>query len=425
MKPFTSEFPPDPLWPKDMVKLRRLLSNHTQWGWKVLEVREVKKKGPLGAPLFRAVLLSPLGVPRAFEFHLYQSGVLSIDDEVPLSPEEQLAYLGAVPIRLNPRRKKVRDMESGILAWKRSKYRHHDKSIWRAYAHEVDGSYVIGDFIDELGISVTLHIRSREQTEPVTTICVGWAPDEAAARIMAEKDFMTRYPDLALARLARRTTRSNPRVAGVELYDPKMEQLRAQRQAVYESQILKALGKKGPFRDPRTGLRADIVLPMGEIGPAVSQFMFAMGTSIQQRDKRLKEGSQTPTSKAVMESMRRYADPDHLIRNRQDYEETLGLARASGFYRVTQEYAAWTPTGYAYFIWPLAPGVLLPQFSLSLEKAREKAAVLNATADPRRTGVWWKSPTKRYTMDDLCYWIPGPAAFGVQAPEQKTRRKAG
>lgn len=327
MKPFTSEFPPDPLWPKDMVKLRRLLSNHTQWGWKVLEVREVKKKGPLGAPLFRAVLLSPLGVPRAFKFHLYLSGVLSDDHEVPLSPEEQLAYLGKEPI-MNPWRKMSR-------------------------------------------------------------------------------------------------TRSNPKVAGVELYDPKMEQLRAQRQAVYESQILKALGKKGPFRDPRTGLRADIVLLMSEIGSAVSQFMFAMGTSIQQRDKRLKEGSQTPTSKAAMESMRRYADPDHLIRNRQDYEETLGLARASGFYRVTQEYAAWTPTGYAYFIWPLAPGVLLPQFSLSLEKAREKAAVLNATADPRRTGVWWKPPTKRYTMDDLCYWIPGPAAFGVQAPEQKTRRKAG
>jgi len=216
----------------------------------------------------------------------------------------------------------------------------------------------------------------------------------------------------------------NPRTpGGSDIYDPRSEQLRAQRQAIYETQILSALGKpRGtPFRDPRTGRRADTKLPMERIGQAVSRFMFAMGTAVQQRDDRLRPGSQRPTEKTVHESAARALDPNHLVRNRQDYEETIAMARKSGFYRVTLEPVSWTDDGFAWFVWPMPPGAKLPQAYSTEQEAQTVARRLSATSDPRRTNTWWKPPKVAYSARELAFWLP-PAE--VLQPAYDLERRA-
>lgn len=210
----------------------------------------------------------------------------------------------------------------------------------------------------------------------------------------------------------RKQTGRNPKKG--DLYDPRDEQIRAQRQGIYEAQVRKALGLKydAPFRDSK-GRRIDV----GYEG----KMPFGMGTSVPTRYGRLLPGSQEPTPKAYRESASRYEDVDHLIRNRQDYEETLGMQRKSGFYRVTPEP---THSGIRYFIWPLPPGRRLPLGFSSASKAQAKAESLNASADPRRTGDWWKPPGKTYTASELSDWLPPASAFGAKVKVATADRKA-
>jgi hypothetical protein len=209
----------------------------------------------------------------------------------------------------------------------------------------------------------------------------------------------------------------NPRSTantGVELYDPTTEQLRAQRQAIYESTVKRFLGLPGstPFRDARTGRRLDAQLTQVQLASA-ARGMFAVGTAVQQRDARLHPGSQHPTNQASLESMIRYQNADRVLRNRQDYEETLGHGRKSGFYRVTKEPVEWG-SGFAFFVWPLPPGTRIPTGFGRENHAMSIAAGLNRTADPRRLGVWWTPPVREYTRAELSGWLPPRSAFRLE-----------
>lgn len=197
----------------------------------------------------------------------------------------------------------------------------------------------------------------------------------------------------------------NPRAGSPETYDPRLEQVRAQRQGIYETSVKRATGRK-TFRD-RYGSRADLLLTPEE-REELGRTMFAIGTGVPSRDARLKRGTQEPTAKAAQESLRRYQDPDHVLRNRQDYEETLALLRRSGFYRPTLEY---TSRGVRYFVWPLQPGQRVPQGLMTQVEAERVAADLSAKKDPRATGTWWKPPADPYTREELAHWLPPESAF--------------
>ena len=187
-----------------------------------------------------------------------------------------------------------------------------------------------------------------------------------------------------------------------DVYDPREEQLRAQRQAIYESAVKKELGlpSSAPFRDSR-GRRTDLQLPLDVIEPLVRRYMFATGVGVQKRDDRLRDGG--VTAKTIAESRTRYANPDSLLRNRQDYEETLGIVRKN-FFRVVPEYTA---AGVRFFVWPLRPGAL-PEIHATREDAESFAATLNSNDDPRfGQGSWWTPRVKKYTQRELSYWLPG------------------
>jgi hypothetical protein len=202
------------------------------------------------------------------------------------------------------------------------------------------------------------------------------------------------------------TATRNPKT---EIYDPREEQVRAQRQGIYESLVRKELGlpSKTEFRTP-DGKRLDTQLS-AERRAALTSKTFAIGTRVPSRDKRLYSGTQTPTPKSIEESRQRYADVDHVIRNRQDYEETLALNRKSGFYRMTLEPVSWNTQ--AYFIWPMPPDVKGPLMVLSESRALKLVGELNQTKDPRKTGRWWVPPKFAWTEEELCHWLPGPGAF--------------
>ena len=202
-------------------------------------------------------------------------------------------------------------------------------------------------------------------------------------------------------------SRDNPRA--LEVYDPREEQLRAQRQAIYESCVLKELGRRAPFRSA-SGRRADMDLDPETRRKLVSRCMFAMGTGVQRRDARVYPGTQRATPKVMRESALRYSRIDSLLRNRQDYEETLGLARKSGFYRVTKEP---TYTGMGYFVWPMPPGAPLPIRASNEEHARAIALTLNQTQDPRQTGTWHQPARRPYVAQDLGHWLPPSAVFSA------------
>ena len=104
-----------------------------------------------------------------------------------------------------------------------------------------------------------------------------------------------------------------------------------------------------------------------------------------------------------MESKKRYADVDHLVRNRQDYEETLAIARKAGFYRVTEER---TRDGWRYLVWPLPPGDRAPVLHRTRGAADRERDALNREADPLSTGRWWKPPKRKYTKRELAEWLP-------------------
>lgn len=196
-------------------------------------------------------------------------------------------------------------------------------------------------------------------------------------------------------------TKVNPRTAKqVDIYDRDNEQVRAQQQGIYESIVKKALGlpSSTPFR--RAGRRLDANLSSAQVRALAPQ-VFAIATRVAQRQGRLKPGSGEHTSFAAAESQLRFLNPDHVLRNRQDYEETLALFRKGPWYRVLKE----TPGRTGYFIWPLPPGQQVP-IPMTARAAAETAAALNATSDPRLTRVWWTPPTRPYTRAMLSSWLP-------------------
>ena len=219
-------------------------------------------------------------------------------------------------------------------------------------------------------------------------------------------------------------TKSNPG-KDQDIYLPEEEQLRAQRQAIYETSLSRKMGKKYPppagsdvggwtipkaFRDTRgKRLDAKIIRKEGpdQLRPYMQRRMFAMGTGVQQRDSRLKKGTQTPTAKAIRESKARYSDVDKLVRNRQDYEESLAIARKSSFYRITKEP---TKRGWEYFVWPLPPGERIPTAYKREGDARRRATSLERTANPLYSDKWWTPPKRKYTKRELSDWLP-PAEY--------------
>ena len=202
--------------------------------------------------------------------------------------------------------------------------------------------------------------------------------------------------------------RRNPKIGGVELYDPREEQIRAMRQGVYEGLVRKALGLsyKEPFRNTK-GHRLDA----GSFFPEAFRQAFAASTSMGQRHGFLEYGSQRGTSRSHEGSAKRYSDVDHLLRNRQDYEETLGMYRKSGFYRMTAEP---TEIGQKFFIWPM-PSHGDDEPVAFLSKDREAAfgylEYVNQNLDPRLTRQWWIPPRKTYTRRQLSYWLPPLSIF--------------
>ena len=182
--------------------------------------------------------------------------------------------------------------------------------------------------------------------------------------------------------------------SGRDVYDPTEEQKRAQVQAIYETEVRRELGLPydTSFRDGR-GNRLDVKHRI--VGPNVWGMQGGL---------RIRHGDKDYLRKAKQ----RYRDVDHLVRNRQDYEETLALHRQSGFYRPTQEP---TKDGLRYFVWPMPPGVELPMWMVDKAAAKEYARELSDRHDPRRTGKWWKPPRQAYTKGELDYWLPPASAF--------------
>jgi hypothetical protein len=195
-----------------------------------------------------------------------------------------------------------------------------------------------------------------------------------------------------------------------DVYDPRLEMIRAQRQAIYETNLTRKLGVPGDFRNGG-GMRLDAAIFQGDpeyIQNAIRRYMFQMGTGVQQRTKYLKAGTQQPTDAAIVKAAERYQDYDKLLRNRQDYEESLGIARKSDFYRVLVEP---TEMGFRYTVWPLPPGQQRPQVFSTKSEAEGVARRLNQTADPRVTGRWWTPKMDPYTRRDLAHWLPSARVF--------------
>jgi len=213
--------------------------------------------------------------------------------------------------------------------------------------------------------------------------------------------------------------RRNPKKS--DIYDPRMEQVRAQRQAVYEAEVRRTAGRSynEPFRD-ESGRRLDATSGLWRTaqGTAAAKKMFSVGTAVPQRYGRLYGGSQEPTAQAAAESYERYQHPDHLLRNRQDYEETLALYRKN-FYRAIPEH---TRVGVRYTVWPMQPGQRAPRVFNKPNEATGWAKLLNEAADPRVEGDWWAPPSRPYTRKELYAWLPPDTAFGFEkSPKAKKR----
>ena len=206
---------------------------------------------------------------------------------------------------------------------------------------------------------------------------------------------------------AKKAAKKNPR--GSDIYDPREEQLRAQRQAIYESSLLRDVPqlKFKTFRNARGERLDEYVVADGHfpwLQKYIGKKMFRIGVGVQKRDQRLKrkDGYLSLTAKTIGESKKRYSDVDKLVRNRQDYEESLALMRKSTFYRVTPEP---TREGLKYFVWPMQPGQRLPKGFASKKRAENVANLANRDA-PTVGGAWWKPPKKKYTKRELADWLP-------------------
>jgi hypothetical protein len=224
-----------------------------------------------------------------------------------------------------------------------------------------------------------------------------------AARLMGWLSFAktagTGFGDVAATNPVR-----SPRI---ESLDPVEEQIRAMIQGVYESKFTKAFGV--PFYNER-GLRNDTQYATHVLAP-IRIAAFRIAKSNAQKfgylDRSRKTDKLEPTDRAREDSRYRYQDVDTLLDNRQAYEETLGLARKSGYFRVTSEP---TKAGVRYFVWPLLKGQTAPRPFATPEAAQRECDRRNHESDPRKTGRWWKMPTHKVTSKDLSDWLP-PASF--------------
>lgn len=207
------------------------------------------------------------------------------------------------------------------------------------------------------------------------------------------------------------SNRSRPNPKDLDIYDPREEQMRAQRQAIYESQVLKSLGLRynDSFRlgSKRRDLELINTVGLDSVRTLIGRSMFAMGTRVQQRTGFVAPRTQQFTPKTAEASKLRYSGNfDELIQNRQDYEETLGIARKSGFYRVVPEI---TTAGIRYFVWPMQPGQRVPRGYESAMSAVQQTAGLNSPLD---TGIW-RGPMTGYAAAELKHWLPPASAFSV------------
>lgn len=196
---------------------------------------------------------------------------------------------------------------------------------------------------------------------------------------------------------------ANPRVQSVEIYDPGEEQIRAMIQGVYESRMEQKYGvpfydEKGARLDAKLELSADQIKPV-----LVSAFRIGKGNARKFGYAETRNRRVVPTMRAVVESADRYHQYDTLLENRQSYEETLGLARHDGFFRVTAE-----PAGeqLKFFVWPLLKGHVAPRPFDSREAALRERDRRNVESDPRMTGRWWRMPENRIKKTDLRQWLP-------------------
>lgn len=204
-----------------------------------------------------------------------------------------------------------------------------------------------------------------------------------------------------------RFPKRNPR--GSDIYDPREEQLRAQRQAIYETSLLRDEPqlKFKSFRNSKGERLDQIITEEGDLPwlrKYIGKKMFQIGVGVQKRDLgvRRKDGYLVPTNSTITKSQSRYSDVDKLVRNRQDYEESLALMRKSSFYRVTKEP---TRDGWMYFVWPLQPGQRIPKGFKNKKRAENVVNLANRDA-PTVGGAWWKPPKKKYTKRELGHWLP-------------------
>jgi hypothetical protein len=203
-----------------------------------------------------------------------------------------------------------------------------------------------------------------------------------------------------------------------ELYDPRAEPLRAQVQAIYEGEFHK---DPRQFRNAR-GLRADRLAPAPTRRAALTKaFQVQTGLS---RDRGRGSLRKLVTPKTARQAAERYSDWRRLIQNRQDYEETLGLARSGEqFYRVEAELGAGGRV--VYTVWPLPPGRVSPLLFDHPGQALQARDRLNRTQDPRSTGVWWTPPRRGYRKTQaVSHWLPPKGIFHYESrlPQLRPRR---
>lgn len=210
----------------------------------------------------------------------------------------------------------------------------------------------------------------------------------------------------------------NPKRAdlGSDVYDPRLEALRAMRQAIYEQCVARDVAKKS-HRAP-SGERYDLRLSAAKRKSLSSLCFGAYGTKMAQRSGYIQPGSATkPTAKGIRKSKERYADVDRLVRNRQDYEETLAFGRmdrGNNFYRATREPVK---GGLGWFVWPIPPGQRLPIGGLDISEKQAKEVAFRLSEEHRearragRKPDFWKPPKRKYTKSELSYWLPPASIF--------------
>lgn len=127
-----------------------------------------------------------------------------------------------------------------------------------------------------------------------------------------------------------RVVRSNPAPKSkAEPYDPAKEQYYAVVQGVYESLVTDFLGVRNfRWRGERADERglADGRLTRDDIDAMVSR-AFAIATAQEQRSRRLKKGTNVPTTRGVQAAAGRRRDKAHTAANAADFERTLELRR--------------------------------------------------------------------------------------------------